>query len=312
MDLTKFSYLYGKLFFNLNMSTVMKTNEISLVNDSNTTFFKVKFGGQNQQIDANVLINSLLHTTQIVQEVNRYLDSNRKIKIDVKALEKGSFIVGLSLSDISKIGNIFVDVSSSIASIVGMLLGIIELKKHLKGKHPQKVEEKGNERIITAHDGTVFNVHCDTFNVYQNKVVQEALAKNFETINEDSAVEGFSILDGENNTLTSVDRSDFNFMSEMPEEIEYGERDQITNNALLNIIRVSFDDSLTWDFYYSGNKIKAKIKDPDFYKLINEGKARFASGDILDVELNVMQKFDNVANTYYNSAYQVIKINKHI
>jgi len=55
--------------------------------------FKIKFDGQQHQVDANVLISSLIHTTTIVQEVNKYLNSGKKIDINVKSLEKGSFYV---------------------------------------------------------------------------------------------------------------------------------------------------------------------------------------------------------------------------
>jgi len=45
--------------------------------------FKIKFDGQQHQVDANVLISSLIHTTTIVQEVNKYLNSGKKIEIKV-------------------------------------------------------------------------------------------------------------------------------------------------------------------------------------------------------------------------------------
>ena len=59
--------------------------------------FKIKFDGQQHQVDANVLISSLIHTTTIVQEVNKYLNSGKKIDIKVKALEKGSFLCHIEL-----------------------------------------------------------------------------------------------------------------------------------------------------------------------------------------------------------------------
>lgn len=63
--------------------------------DSND--FKIKFEGQYHQVDTNVLISSLIHTTTVVQEVNRYLNSGKKIDIKVKALEKGSFLCHIEL-----------------------------------------------------------------------------------------------------------------------------------------------------------------------------------------------------------------------
>jgi hypothetical protein len=273
--------------------------------------FKLIFDGQQHQIDANVLINSLLHTTNIIQEANRYLDSSRKIKIDVKAMEKGSFIVGLSLSDVSAMMGVFADASVGIATVIGLVAGVIQLKKKLKGKRPKKVEDKGDEKVITDSEGNVYTVHCNTFNVYQNKVVQEALAKNFETINEDAAIEGFSVVDSNDKILASVERENFAFMAEVPEEVEYGDKEELVENARLHIVRLSFDNTLKWEFYYNGNKITAKVKDPEFYERIDNGQS-FSKGDVLDVTLQIAQKFDKTINTYYNTSYQVVKINHHI
>jgi len=105
-------------------------------------------------------------------------------------------------------------------------------------------------------------------------------------------------------------KDDFKIMSEMPEEAERGDK-QIVDIGKLHIIRASFENSLKWDFLYLGNKISAKVEDTDFYKLIDNGQP-FAKGDVLDVELQITQKFDEAINAYYNSSYQVKKINEHI
>lgn len=52
------------------------------------TDFKIKFDGEKHQIDANLLVNNLIHTTSIIQEINRNFDSGKKIDIQIKALEK--------------------------------------------------------------------------------------------------------------------------------------------------------------------------------------------------------------------------------
>jgi len=67
--------------------------ELMIIKEITDNDFKIKFDGQQHQVDANVLISSLIHTTTIVQEVNKYLNSGKKIDINVKSLEKGSFYV---------------------------------------------------------------------------------------------------------------------------------------------------------------------------------------------------------------------------
>ena len=77
------------------------------------------------------------------------------------------------------------------------------------------------------------------------------------------------------------------------------------------IVRLSFEDNLKWDFYYKGNKISAKIPDSNFYELIDKKEA-FAKGDTLEVDLQIIQKFDESVNTLINKSYQINKIIRHL
>ena len=99
-------------------------------------------------------------------------------------------------------------------------------------------------------------------------------------------------------------------MAQKSEEIEEGER-RIVEAATVNIVRVSFEENLKWDFYYRGIKISAKIADPNFYELIDKGEA-FAKGDILEIELQINQRFEEGVNTYVTKSYQVNKIVRHL
>jgi hypothetical protein len=91
-------------------------------------------------------------------------------------------------------------------------------------------------------------------------------------------------------------------MSVKSEKILEGEKN-IVIAATLNIIIISFDDKLKSDFYFKGNKISVKINDPNFQKRIDNGEA-FAKGDILEVDLEIKQKFEQAVNTYINKSYK--------
>ena len=59
---------------------------------------KIKFEGQTHQIDANTLINVLIHYQNIVEVANRELGNDEKrITIKVNAIQKGSFVVDIEL-----------------------------------------------------------------------------------------------------------------------------------------------------------------------------------------------------------------------
>ncbi len=276
--------------------------------------FKIKFDGQQHQVDANVLVSSLIHTTTIVQEVNKYLNSGKKIEIKVKALEKGSFLCHIELVEttIDSLKNLLTKDNIEVgAAIVTTVVGIIELKKFLKGKKAKEVQKQGDRTKIINKDGNVLIIENATFNIYEHSpVVKDALAQNFDALNNDPAITGFEITDKNENALVGVDKSEFVELSQKSEEVEEGER-KIVEAATVNVVRVSFEESLKWDFYYRGIKISAKIADPSFYELIDKGEA-FAKGDVLEVELQIHQKFDESVNTFVTKSYTVNKIVRHL
>jgi hypothetical protein len=99
-------------------------------------------------------------------------------------------------------------------------------------------------------------------------------------------------------------------LSVKSEEIADDERITITA-ARLNIVKVSFDSKLKWEFIFKGNKISAKSDDPIFQERIDRGES-FAKGDILEVELAIKQKFDPTVNTFLNKSYKINRIINHI
>jgi hypothetical protein len=276
--------------------------------------FKIKFDGQQHQVDANVLISSLIHTTTIVQEVNRYLNSGKKIDIKVKALEKGSFLCHIELVEttLDSLKNLLTKENIVVgAAIIESVVGLIELKKFLKGKKAKEVKQQGDKTRIINNEGNVLIIDNATFNIYElSPIVKDALTQNFDVLNNDPAITGYEITDKNEKPLVRVDKSEFVDMAQKSEEIEDGER-KIVEAATVNIVRVSFEENLKWDFYYRGIKISAKIADPSFYELIDKGEA-FAKGDILEVELQINQRFDETVNTFVTKSYQVNKIVRHL
>lgn len=278
------------------------------------TDFKIKFDGEQHQIDANLLINNLVHTTSIIHELNRNLDSGKKIDIKVKALEKGSFLIHIDLIEVAFSGlkNLLTNDNLHVAGeIIAAFVGIIELKKFLSGKKAKSKKQENGKIKIENEKGDVIYIENFVNNVYENNtIVKEALSKSFETLENDGSITGYEITDSNEKPLVKIEQKDFQIMSLMSEELLDGEK-IINIPATLNIIRISFDQKLKSDFYFKGNKITVKIKDLDFQKRIDNGEA-FSKGDTLEVDLEIRQIFENSVNTYINKSYKINKINKHI
>ena len=74
-----------------------------------TRRMQIVFEGQSNQIDANTLINVLIHYQTVITEANKELGGGAKtIDLKVNAIEKGSFIIDVSLVCVfSKLNVIF-------------------------------------------------------------------------------------------------------------------------------------------------------------------------------------------------------------
>lgn len=274
--------------------------------------FKIKFDGRKHEIDANILINNLIHITTIIQEINRNLDSGKKIEINVKALEKGSFLIHLGLDEtlIESLKNLLTKENIEVASkIITTFASIIKLKKFLKGKDPEKIENNGDKVRIQNEQGQVIYVENFVQNIYNNPVINDALSQSFETLENEESITGYEVTDRNENPLVRVDRNEFEALSTRHDEILEGDK-SIKVKATLNILRISFEEKLKSDFYYRGHKISSKINDPEFYKRIDKGE-KFSKGDMLEVELEIKQVFDTAANTFINKSYKISKILSH-
>jgi hypothetical protein len=281
-----------------------------------STDFKIKFDGEEHQLDANVLINSLIHTTTLVHEINRSIDPARKIQVKVRAPEKSSFLIQIQVVDVLDVLTTikqFVTPANieTTSYIILSLVGLFEIKKHLLGSKPKEIDKSGDKTKIINKKGDVFYIDHAVFNIYEkNPTVQDALTQNFENINNEPSVTGFEILDENNNELFKVGREDFETLSVKDEVVREGERLR-TETATLNIVRLSFEKGLTCDFYYKGHKIKAKIDDPTFQKRIDDGES-FSKGDVLESELVIRQVWDESVQTFVNKGYSVSRIINHI
>jgi len=278
------------------------------------TDFKIKFNGEQHQIDANILINNLIHTTSIIQEINRELHSGKTIDIKVKALQKGSFLIHIDLVETTfdSLKNLLTRENIETAgAIIGGFIGLIELKKFLKGKEIKSKEEVKNKIKIENEKGDVIYIENFVYNVYENNtIVKDALSQCFETLENDNSITGYEITDRNENPLVRVDKEDFEYLSLKSEKLNKDEKILI-QSASLNIVKLSFDNKLKWEFYFKGNKITAKVDDPNFQKRIDNGES-FSKGDMLEVEFEIKQKFDLTVNTFVNKSYKINRIINHI
>lgn len=274
---------------------------------------KIKFEGQAHQIDANTLINVLIHYQSVISEANKVLGGGSKnIELKVNAFEKGSFIIDVSMVE-SAIKQIFSkDTIGYLADLGAVVGGVYAAYKKLKGK-PAKTKEELESIKINIYKGDKLVINQNIVKVYNQPVVREAVSKSIETADADANVEGFVVDSGDEHPVV-FDKKDFkkyiydDFDSEkedMPTEcIEVVE-------AILTIIALNFEPGSRWQFIYNGFKIQMIVKDDAMMKKIDEGE-RFGKGDAIRVKMKIVKRYNPVYNAYENESYKIVEFLEHI
>ena len=170
--------------------------------------FKIVFDSDKHEVDVETLIGCLMHTSNIIQEVNRSLQTEKKIEVKIKALEKGSFEIHVELIE-KLIESLFPSESvNSGASIVAIVGGLYAFAQFLNGKKPQKTTSKGDYIEITNINGDITLIQTNVYNIFnENKTVRDNIAKQFAVLSKSTDVSGFSF--NSNTESTYVPYDDF-------------------------------------------------------------------------------------------------------
>ena len=275
--------------------------------------FKIKFGGQVHQIDAQTFINSLINISTIIQEINQELESGKKIEIKIKATEKGSFITTLSLQEtIDTAQRLFTRENITlIANIIEIFAGVLFIKGHLGSKKPKNIEEKGDKIKIENNEGVINIFDNRTYGIYnRNQVIGDAISNNFSTLENDPSIDEFEIIYKEGKSIFKAVKEDFSILATKTEIADENKRARIIVATIITH-KIVWENRYKWEFYYGPNKISAYVKDDEFFQKIEKGKS-FSKGDALRVDLQINQIFDKSAGIFVNHSYQINKVHEHM
>lgn len=270
---------------------------------------QLKFEGQTSSIDAGTLINVFMQYQSVAQEANRiYSGGTQEIKIQVNAIEKGSFIIDLEIVQ-NVIQQLFSKASVEyIAALTGIITFSYKAYKKLKGK-PIKTEDDKKEISSLSVNGDI-NVNI---NVYNSRATREAISKSIQAADDDASVEGFSVKDKEENAIVAFSRDEFKEYKydDFDTEEDIPEERIIDSEATLIIVGLNFEKGARWQFMYDGFKIPIIVKDDALMRKIDEGE-RFGKGDSIRVKLRKIQKYNKEYRAYENKSYKIIEFYEHI
>lgn len=281
----------------------------------NANDFKIKFGNESNEIDVDTLISSLIYMSNLVQEVNKELDTEKKIEVKIKALEKGSFEVHIELIE-TIIQSLFSgDKVGYTSDIIQIVSGLFMFAKFLKGEKPKEITQgKNNSITITNLSGETTIFHDSVVNIYNgNDQVRGYIAKQFSVLDKTDDITNFEILNHKDEILTHIDREEFPLLSKkIFTEIKRTEV-EVLENEKMQILRPSFSTDLNWDFIYKGTKIGAKMLDHKLVDKVDRGE-KFSKGDLLVVDLEITKFYDQEYDAYMitKDSYKILDFKGHI
>lgn len=279
---------------------------------------QLKFEGQTHSIDANTLVNVLVHYQAVVTEANRQFGGGaREVSIQVNAIEKGSFVI-----DISVVQNIMQQLFSKdtveyLAGLTAIVGGVYALYKTFKGKPVKSKEDVHTaEKAVgmTINGNVKVNVKINNItNVYNQPPVREAISKSVETADADPNVEGFTISEDNETTVTTFKRNEFkNYIyNDFDTEDEIPDERIFEETVTLTIVGLNFERGSRWQFMYKGFKINIVVKDDALMNKIDEGE-RFGKGDAIRVKLRIVQRYNKDYKAYENKSFKIVEFYEHV
>jgi hypothetical protein len=268
----------------------------------------VKFETKNniKEINALAAAASMEAVTTMIQEVHQGFQDNHKLLVKARPFSPGSFEIPLDLIVVAIAGAGLYD-KDIISSILNIIKEYFNIKQLLKGETP-KVE---GGRIVIKNN--VINANNITLNLLEpTNPANKLVSKAFTNASFDDSIKDMQIIKKTNNeTIAHVKKSEFGYYEIPKNIIETPEKDKEEKASLVIYGPILDANNIKqWKFFRDGKPISANITDDNFLAKVKAGE-QFASGDTLEVDLLIRQKFNQMLNTYIDSKKTITRVHRH-
>ncbi|MBI5193237.1 MAG: hypothetical protein HZA08_07340 [Nitrospirae bacterium] len=261
-----------------------------------TTQIYVAYDGESLQsglMDVRDLAPAFIAIGDLCQETNRVLNGDKAhLSVKVRSgFQRGSFEISLEImqSIIHHAKSLLLGDDIIAVKTLTELLGFagggyVSLITFLKWLKNRKVigianQENGDYRIEI--EGDHIDVSPNILKLSENIKVREALEGIIKPLIQDG-IDRFEVRQG-NEIIESIGKGDIPSFSQP----EFTEGVTVDNEqaALLEIVRLSFEEKYKWTFTNGNMIFNADIEDVEFLNKLNRREILFAKGDILKVSL---------------------------
>lgn len=310
----------------------MKEENYSQEGIMNHVDFIIKMDGSDIEkgLDLFEFAPSLLSLGTVVKESSKIIGIKKEIGINIKPIEKGSFLIelafftnnGLSLNELFKftqdndVKNI-----KEVLEWIGLIGGgctvvatslIQFIKWRDKNKNAKREEVEPNKIKYTENDQSI-TVNGNVENIYNSPVVHQHIYPALRQL-EKSGIDTFeSYIKGEESNKTTLTPDDVQPIkryseSELSSAEEVGE--ESVYETSLNFKRGSFEgEPNQWSFRKGDQIIVAVIRDEEFLGRIKDGEVRPYTKDFLKVTIKEIPK---LSGTEIRSvSYEILEVKEY-
>ena len=282
--------------------------------------FSIRYYGEaveDGRIPIKDLAPSLLALSDALQNSQEIINpADDSISLDIKATEKGSFIIDLILANgtdlLSKTIDLLTgkesDAALNLITYIGAFSGAIIFLKTKKDKKIKEEKVIDNKSVkITFDDNTSIEIPKDSLKASKNLEFRKSVKNFVEPLNE-NGIDGIQFKsEVEYNLNLEIHSQEVSYF-EVP-EIKEKELDISVTETYLRIVNVAFENG-KWKFDNGTNSFFAKIIDTNFIKEVENNNIQFGSTDVLKVRLESSQYLNKEGTL--KSEYTVLKVIDHI
>ncbi|HRB71843.1 MAG TPA: hypothetical protein PK776_08335 [Flavobacterium sp.] len=285
--------------------------------------FELIFQGEKHEVTARTLAETISNFDILVNEINKELISEYPVKLKVKTFEEGSFEILFALfADPTINTTVFSILKKDNIELAGTIISTISdlfsIKQFLGGEKPSEIEKTmDNQTIVKNNKGDVKVINSKSGDIiFNNPVVNVTINNTFNSIGNEQDVTGVKFVSDLNEKQIEIPKNILKELAEQRldttdeiEQISEEKRVVRKQNEPLSIIKIVFEEKNKWQFLTKlGHKISALIKDNSFFERIKKNDVYFGFGDVMYVDIEVTQEYNQIAKAYENKSYVITAI----
>lgn len=227
------------------------------------------------------------------------------IKADVYGIAKGSFSIQFMLDLGGVLANIFSG-PVSIKDLYDIIRDSFAAWRHLQGENPASIQPtQSNTACITNNSGEVIQVNIGALNLLSNEKASKAVMRFVGKALETEGMESLLIETEDHELMVRATRDQAPWFIPIATGATLSD---YTHAVALHIESATFKEGNKWRFNDGQASFSAAITDQKFMDRVASGAERFGKGDILLVELNVVQR---QVGTSFKTERAIVKVKQH-